>query len=228
MIQIELLDMNITFIKDVLPFWGELSPGEKSFVKEKLVERCYSQGQVIHDGEDCTGLLIIKSGQLRIFILSESGKEITLFRLFDRDVCILSSSCLMRNITFDIQVEAEKNSEILLMPAAVFKQLSDSNPAVKDFNTEIVSARLSDVMWVIEQVVFMSMDRRLANFLLEQAAIEGSNQLSITHETIARNLGSAREVVTRMLKYFQSESMVSLSRGTVTLTDEKKLSELAF
>jgi CRP/FNR family transcriptional regulator len=227
-IQIELIDMNITFMEEVLPFWDALSPREKSFVKEKLVERCYSQGQIIHDGEDCTGLLIVKSGQLRIFILSESGKEITLFRLFERDVCILSSSCLMRNITFDIQVEAEKNSEILLMPAGVFKLLSDGNPAVKDFNTEIVSARLSDVIWVIEQVVFMSMDRRLANFLLEQAAIEGSNQLSITHETIARNLGTAREVVSRMLKYFQNEDMVSLSRGTVTLTDEKKLNELAF
>jgi CRP/FNR family transcriptional regulator len=217
----------MAFVKQTLPFWKALNERERTFLREKLTERSYPKGQIIHDGEDCTGLLLVKSGQLRIFILSESGKEITLYRLFERDICILSSSCLMRNITFDVQVEAEKDSEILLMPSAVFKQLSDTNSAVKDFHAEIVSARLSDVMWVIEQVVFMSMDKRLANFLLEQASIEGSDQLSITHETIARNLGTAREVVTRMLKYFQNDGMVSLSRGEITLTNRKKLSELA-
>jgi CRP/FNR family transcriptional regulator len=222
----ELNNQNLAFAKEILPFWADLNPRERTFLNEKMTERCYPKGQIIHDGEDCTGLLLVKSGQLRIFILSESGKEITLYRLFERDICILSSSCLLRNITFDVQVEAEKDSEILLMPAPVFKQLSDSNPAVKDFNTEIVSARLSDVMWVIEQVVFMSMDKRLANFLLEQASIEGADRLSITHETIARNLGTAREVVTRMLKYFQNEEMVSLSRGEIILTDRRKLNEL--
>ena len=198
---------------------------QKRFMEEKLLERCYSEGQIIHDGDDCTGLLLVKSGQLRIFVLSESGKEITLFRLFEHDVCILSSSCIMRNITFQIQVEAEKNSEILVMPAVVFKHLSGVNSAVKAFEAEIVSARLSDVMWIVEQVVFMSMDKRLANFLLEQSSIEGSDELLITHDTIARNLGTAREVVSRMLKYFESEGLVTLNRGKVALVDRKRLME---
>lgn len=222
-----MLVKNLEFVKEVLPFWNDLNAEEKKFIHEKLVERCYLEGQIIHDGEDCTGLLLVKSGQLRIFILSESGKEITLFRLFEYDVCILSSSCIMRNITFNIHVEAEKNSEILVMPSAVFKQLSDANPAVKAFEAEIVSARLSDVMWVIEQVAFMSMDKRLASFLLEQASIEGSDELSITHDTIARNLGTAREVISRMLKYFENEGLVALSRGRVALRDRKRLMEYA-
>jgi CRP/FNR family transcriptional regulator len=134
---------------------------------------------------------------------------------------------MMRNITFDIHIEAEKNSEILIMPAGVFKQLSDANPAVKDFQTEIISARLSDVMWVMEQVVFMSMDKRLATFLLEQSSIEGSDELTITHETIARNMGTAREVVSRMLKYFENEGLVALTRGRITLTDRKRLMKCA-
>ncbi|MGI6141878.1 MAG: Crp/Fnr family transcriptional regulator [Caldicoprobacterales bacterium] len=222
-----MLVKDMEFVKDTLPFWRDLDEGQKGFMKEKLIERCYRQGRNIHDGEDCTGLLLVKSGQLRIFILSESGKEITLFRLFEHDVCILSSSCVMRNITFDIQVQAEKNSEILIMPAAVFKHLSGANPAVKTFEAEIVSARLSDVMWVVEQVVFMSMDRRLANFLLEQSSIEGSDELFITHDTIARNLGTAREVISRMLKYFESEGLVALTRGKVVLLDRKRLLECA-
>lgn len=204
-----------------------MNASEKSFLQDKLTERCYREGQNIHDGEECTGLILVKSGQLRSFILSESGKEITLFRLFEGDVCILSSSCIMRNITFDIQVEAEKNSEILIMPASVFKRLSDENPTVKNFQAEITAARLSDVMWVVEQVVFMSMDKRLANFLLEQASIEGRDDLSITHETIARNIGTAREVISRMLKYFENEGLAVLSRGKVTITDRKRLLEFS-
>ena len=207
----------------MLPFWNALDANQKRFLQGKLMERCYREGQNIHDGEECTGLILVNSGQLRSFILSESGKEITLFRLFEGDVCILSSSCIMRNITFDIQVEAEKNSEILIMPASVFKRLSDENLAVKDFQAEITAARLSDVMWVVEQVVFMSMDKRLANFLLEQASVEGADDLSITHDVIARHMGTAREVISRMLKYFENEGLVTLSRGKVTLTDRKGL-----
>lgn len=218
-----MLNENIRLIEDVLPFWSSLEKSQKSFVTEKLTERCWGKGQIIHSSEDCTGLVIVISGQLRSFILSDSGKEITLFRLFEGDVCILSSSCMMRNITFDIHLEAEKDCRTLIMPAHVFKQLSEANIVVKDFQAEIVSARLSDVMWVMEQVVFMSMDKRLADFLLEQASIEGTDELLITHETIARNLGTAREVVTRMLKYFQDEGMVALSRGKITITNRKKL-----
>jgi len=218
---------DLNFVKEVLPFWSKLDEEEKRFAEEKTVERCYSKGQIIHDGEDCTGLLLVKSGQLRIFILSETGKEITLFRLFDYDVCILSSSCILRNITFNIHVEAEKNSEIFLMPSAVFKRLSEANPAVKAFEAEIVSARLSDIMWILEQVVFMSMDKRLASFLMEQSFIEKSDELLITHDTIARNIGTAREVISRMLKYFENEGLVTLNRGKVILTDKKRLMEHA-
>ena len=222
-----ILNSKIKSIEDMLPFWNTLDANQKRFVQDKLVERRFREGQSIHDGEECTGLILVNSGQLRSFILSESGKEITLFRLFEGDVCILSSSCIMKNITFDIHVEAEKNSEILIMPASVFKRLSDESRAVKDFQAEITAARLSDVMWVVEQVVFMSMDKRLANFLLEQASVEGADDLSITHDVIARHLGTAREVISRMLKYFENEGLVALSRGKVTLTDRKRLMEFS-
>lgn len=221
------MDQNdLKHIKDSLPFWNDLSNSEQASLVARMTKLQYSKGQIVHSGDDCSGLLIIKKGQIRTFILSESGKEISLFRLFEGDVCILSSSCIMRNITFDVEIEAEKDSELLVVPTAVYQKLSDSNMAVQAFTTDIVSSRLSDVMWVIEQVVFMSLDKRLANFLLEQSSIEGSDELSITHETIARNLGSAREVVTRMLKYFHNEGLVSMTRGAITILDRKKLNSL--
>lgn len=219
--------MDFRFVNEVLPFWNKLNEKEQSLLKDRMVRMDFSTGQSVHSGGDCSGLVIVKRGQLRTYILSEGGREITLFRLFERDVCVLTSSCIMRNITFDIYAEAEKDSEVYLVPTEVFKQLDESNMAVKNFTGEIIASRLSDVMWVIEQVLFMSLDRRLANFMLELSSIEGSMDLPITHEAIARNIGSAREAVTRMLKYFQNEGMVALSRGMVRLTDFKKLQRLA-
>jgi len=218
---------DLVFLKNVLPFWDKLMKSEKEHLEGRVLRLSFKKGQRVHEGGDCSGLLVVKSGRIRAYILSEEGKEITLFRLFDRDVCILSSSCMMKNINFDIQVDAEADSEILLIPASVYQSLSQANAAVKDFSAEIISSRLSDVMWVVEQVVFMSLDRRLANYLLEQSSIEGKDELPVTHEMIARNIGSAREAVTRMLRYFQNEGLVSVSRGMVTLIDKKRLMQIS-
>lgn len=214
-------------MKDAIPFWKKLTKAQQQQLEQAVTVRDYRQGENIHRGaEKCTGFLLVKSGQVRAFILSESGKEITLYRLFERDVCIFSASCIMKNINFDIYLEAEHDTRILLIPTSVYNELNSTTLAVSDFTNQLMSSRFSDVMWVMEQVLFMSFDRRLANFLLEQSAIDGSDTISITHETIAKNLGSAREVVTRMLKYFQNEGMVTLSRGGITLTDKKKLEKL--
>ena len=103
----------------------------------------------------------------------------------------------------------------------------EKSTAVANYTNELMASRFSEVMWLIEQVMFKSFDKRLAAFLLEESNIENSDRLEITHERIANHLGSAREVVTRMLKYFQNEGAVKLSRGAVEITDRKKLSEIA-
>lgn len=134
---------------------------------------------------------------------------------------------MLRNISFDVYVEAEKETDALLIPTTVYSTLSKESLAVSDYTNQLMSSRFSDVMWVMEQVLFMSFDKRLALFLLEQAEIEGTDRLSMTQEVIARNLGSAREVVTRMLKYFQSEGLVSLFRGGVEIADREGMEALS-
>lgn len=216
------------FIEDTLPFWKQLSEPERQEMLNAIVLKKYRKGENLHNGsEDCAGLIIVRSGQVRAFILSPTGKEITLYRLFERDICIFSASCIMKNINFDIFVEAETDCEVLLIPTAFYNRLSRNYLAVADFTNSLMSARFSDVMWIMEQVLFMSFDERLAIFLLEQSAIDGSDTLEITHETIAKHLGSAREVVSRMLKYFQEEGMVTLFRGGLIITDRRKLGDLA-
>ena len=153
--------------------------------------------------------------------------EVTLYRLLERDICLFSASCIMKNIQFDITIEAEKDSNICIIPAVIYKRLMEESAAVSNYTNEIMAARFSEVMWLIEQIMWKTFDRRLASFLLEEMALEGSSGLKITHETIAGHLGTAREVVTRMLRYFQEEGMVKLSRGMINITDEKRLRKLA-
>lgn len=213
--------------KDCFPIWDKLSPEQQRLISENLSRRKAAAGTLIHRGSaDCLGYMVIISGQLRGYILSDEGRELTIYRLFDRDICVLAAACMMNSIQFEIFIEAEKDTEFWLIPPDIFKQLMESSAPAANFTTEIMSARLSETMWLMEQVMWRSMDKRIAAFLLEECAIEGSLQLKITHEVIANHLGTHREVVTRMLRFFQSEGLVELSRGTVTVKDEKRLRQL--
>ena len=175
---------------------------------------------------DCTGLLLVKSGQLRAYILSDEGREITIYRLFDRDMCLFSASCMMRSIQFEVVIEAEKDTELWIIPAEIYQNMMKESAPISNYTNELMATRFSDVMWLMEQVMWKSLDKRVAAFLLEEMAIEGTDQLKITHETIANHLGSHREVITRMLRYFQNEGMVKLSRGMIEIIDAPKMKEL--
>ena len=171
-------------------------------------------------------LLNISSKLLTAVMLSEEGREVTICRFFEMDICLFSASCVMRNMQFSVFIEAEKDSEIFVIPACLYQNLMDESLPLANFSHNLITSHLSEVMWLMEQIMWKSFDKRLAAFLLEEAAVEGTNQLKITHEKIANHMGTAREVVTRMLRWFQSEGMVKLTRGTVDITDEKKLREL--
>lgn len=210
------------------PIWNQLTSDQQNKLSSGAVLRSVSKDTIIHNGSaNCTGLLLVRSGQLRAYILSDEGREITIYRLFEGDICLLSASCIIRSIQFDITICAEKDSQFWVTPADTYRQIMEESTAAANYTNEIMASRFSEVMWLMEQVMWKSFDKRLASFLLEEAAVEGSDSLKITHEVIANHLGSAREVVTRMLRYFQSEHMVTLSRGTVTLSDRKKLEQLS-
>lgn len=214
--------------QDYFPIWEKLEPAQQNRLLDSLIARKVEKGTVIHNGSmDCTGLLVVESGQLRAYILSDEGREITLYRLFDRDICLLSASCMIRSIRFDVTVVAEKDTRLWIIPAEVYKGVMESSAPAANFTNELMATRFTDVMWLIEQIMWKSLDKRLAAFLLEEAAIEGSNELKITHEAIANHIGSHREVITRMLRYFQGEGLVRLSRGTVAILDEERLKSLA-
>jgi CRP/FNR family transcriptional regulator len=214
--------------EDYFPIWNKLTDIERELLMNSAVKRTAPKGTILHNGSaDCVGLFLICSGQLRAFILSDEGKEITIYRLFERDMCLFSASCMMNSIQFDISIEAEKDTELWVIPSEVYKKLMEGSTTVSNYTNQLMATRFSEVMWLIEQIMWKSFDKRLAVFLLEESALDGSSTLHITHDKIAAHMGTAREVVTRMLRYFQSEGMVNLSRGAVELTDKKALQMLA-
>ena len=217
----------IELFHKTFPFWDNMSAGDKETFIRSSYEVKFEAGTNIHDGNECTGVILIKSGSLRLYLLSEEGKEITLYRLFPGDMCILSASCVLSSITFDVFVDSEENSECVVVGGCAYEDLSRRLPEAKIFALESATQSFSEIMWVMQQILFMSMDKRLAIFLLDELAKTGSDTVKLTHEQIAKYIGSAREVVSRMLKYFSSEGLITSSRSEgIKIVDKKRLRAL--
>lgn len=215
-------------LSEYFPIWNRLSEAQQALLQQSAVFRTVERGTVLHSGSvHCTGLLVVAAGQLRAYLLSEEGRAITLYRLFDRDICLMSASCMLRSIQFEVTIEAEKETSLWVIPAEVYKQLMEDSAVVANYTNEIMASRFSDVMWLMEQILWQSFDKRLAAFLLEESKLTGGPVLKTTHEAIGSHLGNPREVVTRMLRYFQNEGAVHLTRGAIEITDPKKLRDIA-
>ena len=213
--------------QEIFPFWNEITEFDHEFICRNSHVLNYLKGTNIHDGNECSGVIFVHSGSLRLYIMSEDGKEITLYRLHKGDMCMLSASCVLQTITFDVFVDAEEDSECYVISGSAFAEVSARNPKIKIFALETAVSRFSDVMWVMQQILFMSMYKRLAIFLLDESARINSDTVTLTHEQIARYISSAREVVSRMLKYFAGEGIVEVSRKGIKILDKKRLRQLA-
>lgn len=215
-------------VKDFFPFWKQLTPQQQDKLQQAATLHHAAKNTILHNGsEDCIGLLLVKQGQLRAYILSEEGRELTLYRLLDWDICLFSAACMMQSLQFEITVQATQDTDFYIIPAEIYRQLMQESIAVANFTNELMATRFSDVIWLIDQVVNKRMDARVAGFLLEESRLNHTVQLKMTHDIIARNLGSAREVVSRILKYLQEEGMITLSRGGIFITNQQKLLEIA-
>ena len=210
-----------------LPVFDKLTKSQQdTLIKSAFVHK-FSKGEMLHNGsQDCTGLILVLSGQIRAFTISDDGREITMYRLFERDICLFSASCIMNSIQFDITITAEKDTEVLVIPSDVYKSIMEISAPLANYTNEVMASRFSDVMWLIDQIMWKSFDKRLADFLLNETNIEGTDTLKITHEKIGNHLGNHREVVTRMLKYFVNEGLISLSRGTIKIIDKNGLQKI--
>ncbi|MGG7097035.1 Crp/Fnr family transcriptional regulator [Clostridium sardiniense] len=219
----------LSYLKEFLPFFNELSKDELSKLLSISKVQSYSKGDLINSkySASCSGIILVLDGQLRSFIHSTSGKEITIFRLLSRDFCLLSAACAFKDISCDVSIEVEKDSLALIINGTYFKKLSDSNTAVQKFLLDLTQDKFSEVMCLIEDIVFLSFDKRLSKFLMNESFLQDNTTITITHDTIANNLGSAREVVSRMLKKFELDNIIKIHRGKIEIIDRLKLYDLS-
>ena len=214
-------------LKENFPFWDSLTEMQKDLLCNNTRALGCKKGTTIHDGTECSGIFLVRSGCLRVYIMSDEGKDITLYRLHEGDMCMLAASCVLQAVTFDVFVNAEEDCECYIVSGPAFANICEQCNDAKIFSLETAVTRFSDVMWVMQQILFMSADKRLAIFLYDESARIGSDQINLTHEQIARYMGSAREVVSRLLKYFANEGIIESSRKGIKIIDKKRLRALA-
>ena len=210
-----------------LPFWKLLTDSEKELVRQNAVIRLYKKGTRVYSSErECLGMLFVMQGEMRTYLLSEEGREVTLFRIYPNDLCVLSASCVISQISFDTQMSAQKDTEALMIPPNIVLLLKEKNLSVRCFLYELATKRFSDVMWAMQQILFKRLDQRLALFLMQESQRLGTDTIHMTHEQIAQQISSAREAVARMLKQFSEDGVVELKRGAIRLLDQKGLKAL--
>jgi len=206
----------------LFPLLKYLDPPDVHLVENQLVYEEFPAHTTIFDSSSCKGVMAVVSGIVRVYMLSEEGREITLYRLLKDDFCMLSVSCLMGTMPLQAIISADTDCRLALLSNDIFSDIHRRNPRIQQVLLSTMTARLADVMWVVEQVTFKGMDRRIGGFLLAQPA----SMVYATHEAIASELGTAREVVSRMLKYFERSGFISLSRGKLKIIDRAALERL--
>lgn len=211
-------------LSHALPFWNKLKSQEIDYICNNAREMNCKKGTIIHRSDDeCKGVMLLLSGQFRVYIVSPEGREVTLYRLRKNDICVLSASCLLDSIIFDVIIESTQDAKTILIPSHVLNQIIQYNPYVELFLYKSAAERFSDVMWTMQQILFMGADKRVAIFLWDETIATGQTKLKYTHDEVAKLIGSAREVVTRILKYFVQEDIITISRGTIEILDKEKL-----
>ena len=210
-----------------IPFWNNLVDDEKKQLLSGVVLRIYKKDSYIYGMTDaCLGMIYVQKGSIRVYITNEEGREITLFHIGSGECCIMSASCVITGISLDVQLYAEEETAFLVIHCGMVVKLMGSNIYVRCFAYELATKRFSDVVWVMQEILFVRFDVRMARFLLSVYEKTGENTIQMTQEAIAKEVNSAREVVARMLKQFASDELIELNRGTILIKDFEGLKKI--
>ena len=220
-------EADLLFVRERLDFYTKLDPADRAALDRSVAKLRFKKGESLRSKDsECLGVLLVHAGELRAFIRSDDGREVTLYRIGPGEVCVLSASCLLNSITFDVAIEAKEETEVFRLGMGAFGEIVKRNVWAENFSYKNAVERFSDVMWAIEQVLFMRFDKRLAIFLLDESASREGGTIKATHDEIAKYVGSAREVVSRMLKSFEEQGLVSLARGETKVINRTGLKRL--
>lgn len=217
-------------IKEVLikqEFWEKLTEKQQDMVIQESRVMNYERGECVYSGgRECLGGILVLNGSLRTYLLSDEGKEVTIYRLREGDICFLAASCLLSAITFDVEIEAQSFAQVLLIPTKILSILTKENIYLENFMYKETARRFSDVVEALQQLMFLSLTQRTVSFLLDEATKNKTLSITMTHEEIAKIIGSAREAVSRILKQLAKQGYISLNRGEIKIEKREELYKL--
>ena len=192
-------------------------------IKIESVQKKISKGTVVFDeGDECGVVAFLLNGSIRVSKIGKNGREIILYRLGSGDSCILTISSVLANISYPATAIVEEDTEVILLPVKQFKELMVTNPEFQQYIYKLLSARLLEIMTLIDEIVFHKIDERLMEYLLRHTENDG-DIIEITHEELASQLGSAREVISRITKGLERDGVIQLSRGKVRVIQRSSL-----
>lgn len=210
-----------------LPYWDKLSDSEKEYVRQNSMVRTFEKGAFLKGhGESCLGMIYVISGSLRAMMISEEGREITIFRLYPGESCILSASCVLTQVSFETVMVSAEPTQVLIVNSGAYAKLMEQNINVRCFSYETATERSSSVIWVLQQIIFYKFDQRLAKFLITTCEKTGRDEITMTKEAIAQEVNTAREVVSRMLKQFADDGLIKMNHKTITVLNKNGLKKI--
>jgi CRP/FNR family transcriptional regulator len=206
----------------VLPILEHADPDLLREFQQKAFFAHIPQGHdVFVEGDRADAIALLISGVVRVYKIGETGREITLYRFGNGESCILTANAILSQKNFPAIATVEKEADAVMIPAETFRDWVRRFDLWRSFVFDLLSERLSSVMAIVEEVAFRRMDERVAEFLLERSGL--SDSIQITHQTIAAELGTSREVISRILEDFAGLGMIHVSRGTIILLDREAL-----
>lgn len=215
------------YLTNHMPFFNDLNLEEQELIISTAVYHQFPKNANVYSGlEDCAGLYLVKSGSIRAYIVDETGRELNLFRLKKNEVCLFSATCLLGNIDFNIIVDTTAESELIQIPIITYNHLIQNKTVLTHTNL-LLSARFNDVIFLIKQLVFSKFDKKLANFLIKEANHSNDLTLQLTAEDIASSLASSKKEVSKMLKYFQNEKLIKLTKANISIINYQDLNDIA-
>lgn len=219
--------MNWISVLKKFPFLEQLPNEKLELIKKSGNERTAKAGEIMLEyGQTCGTVPLVLQGNLRVYKIGESGREITMFRAYPGDTCLVNIACQFENSPLDVQVEAEEDSTLLIIPERIYKQVLENEIVWKDFIIQSLYKRMSETTSVLEQVTFSSIDVRLAKLLLQKRNGE-DNMLYATHEQLASDLGTAREVVSRLVSELKQKQVIRTGRGKIEIINVNAMTKLA-
>ncbi len=211
-------------IKQLFPFMNQLGATTFEHLTENFTIANYpAQANLMKESDHCSYAVFVLDGCVRVFKPSPDGKEITLYRIYKGEACLLTLASIMGQTIYPAIAEVDQPVTLLLIPSNYFRQLFNTLDSLQKFVFELFSKRLTDVLLVIEEVAFESMDKRLANFLHQRKQNEC---VELTHEEIALELGTAREVISRLLKDLEKQNIITLQRKKIIILNAKSLCDI--